>query len=154
MVTGRRRPGCAGVGWAARGFVGQVDQAGLVAQVDGLAAGLPPGAVLLFNDQAPVGAGDFWGTPLRFVYGYDVFALRETPEAVSAALVNSIESWQNMGRPVIWVGATDWLDEQDLAYTTTQVTLETKRLESSYEVKPQRIIPVTTQLMMSYIEPR
>lgn len=144
----------AGVGWAARGFVGQVDQAGLVAQVDGLAAGLPPGAVLLFNDQAPVGAGDFWGTPLRFVYGYDVFALRETPEAVSAALVNSIESWQNMGRPVIWVGATDWLDEQDLAYTTTQVTLETKRLESSYEVKPQRIIPVTTQLMMSYIEPR
>ena len=59
-----------------------------------------------------------------------------------------------MGRPVIWVGATDWLDEQDLAYTTTQVTLETKRLESSYEVKPQRIIPVTTQLMMSYIEPR
>lgn len=144
----------AGVGWAARGFVSQVDYAGLTAQVDGLAASLPQGAVLLFNDQSPVGQGDFWGTPLRFIYGYDVFALRETPQTVSAALVKSIESWQNMGRPVIWVGATDWLDDQGLAYTTTPVTLETERLESSYEVKPQRVIPETTQFMMSYIEPQ
>ena len=144
----------AGVGWAARGFVSQVDNLGLTAQVDRLAASLPEGAVLLFNDQSPVGQGDFWGTPLRFIYGYDVFTLREPPAVVSAALVKSIESWQNTGRPVIWVGATDWLDEQGLTYTTTPVTLETERLESSYEVKPQRVIPETTQLMMSYIESR
>ncbi|MBP6016562.1 MAG: glycosyltransferase family 39 protein [Candidatus Promineofilum sp.] len=144
----------AGVGWAARGFVGQVDYAGLTAQVDELAASLPQGAVVLFNDQSPVGQGDFWGTPLRFIYGYDVFALRETPEVVSAELVKSIESWQNTGHPVIWVGATDWLDAQGLAYTTMPVILETERLESSYEFKPQRVNPETTQLMLSYIERR
>ncbi len=36
---------------------------------------LPLGSVLIFNDQAPLGSGDFWGTSLKSLFGYDVFTL-------------------------------------------------------------------------------
>lgn len=142
----------AGLGWAARGFVSQVDHAGLVAQVDGLAGRLPDGAVLLFDDQSPVGQGDVWGTPLRFIYGYDVFTLRQSPAEVAAPLAEAIETWQNSGRPVIWIGATDWLDSRDYRYRTEEVILTSRRLESSYDHKPQAIVTETTTLLLSYLE--
>ena len=41
------------------------------------------GAVLLFNDQSPVGQGDIWGTPLKFVYDHNVFSLRRPGTASS-----------------------------------------------------------------------
>jgi hypothetical protein len=142
----------AGLGWAARGFVSQVDHAGLAAQVDALAARLPTNAVLLFDDQAPVGQGDVWGTPLKFVYGYSIFTLRQSPADVAAPLAEAIETWQNSGRPVVWIGATDWLDSQGYSYRTEQVTLTSQRLESSYEHKPQAILTETVILSLSYLE--
>lgn len=142
----------AGLGWAARGFVSQVDYDGLTVQVDTLAAQLPPGAVLLFDDQAPVGQGDVWGTPLRFVYGHDVFTLRRPPAEVAPALVQTIKTWQNSGRPVVWIGPTAWLDAQGLAYRTEPVALRRVSLESSYDHKPQAINDETTTLTVSYLE--
>jgi hypothetical protein len=142
----------AGLGWAARGFVSQVDHAGLVAQVDQLAGRLPNEAVLLFDDQAPISQGDVWGTPLRFVYGYDVFTLRQPPAQVASPLAIQIETWQNNDRPVVWIGATDWLDRQGYRYQSEQVTLTSQRLESSYDHKPQAIITETVTLLLSYLE--
>jgi hypothetical protein len=142
----------AGLGWSARGFVRQVDHAGLVEQMDHLAGQLPGAAVLLFDDQAPVSQGDIWGTPLKFVYGYDVFTLRQPPAEVASALADQIETWQNNGRPVIWVGATDWLDSRGYHYRTEQITLASQRLESSYDHKPQAIVTETAILSVSYLE--
>lgn len=141
----------AGLGWSARGFVSQVDHAGLAAQLDEVAARLPDGAVLLFNDQSPVGQGDVWGTPLRFIYNYDAFALRQPPSAVAAPLVESIKTWQNSGRPVVWVGDSAWLDEQQFAYGTEQVALRSKRLESSYDHKPTVIWVETVPLTLNFL---
>ena len=62
-----------GLGWSARGFISQVDHEGLVEQVAAINDDLVPGSVLIFNDQSPVGLGDFWGTPLKFIFGHDVF---------------------------------------------------------------------------------
>lgn len=143
----------AGIGLAARGFVSQVDHTGLVAQVDDLAAMLPSGAVLLFNDQSPVGEGDVWGTPLRFVYGFDAFALRRPPDSVSSTLVEAIKTWQNNGRPVIWIGGSGWLDAEGMAYETTQVELARRRLESSYTRKPTLVDTEMTTLTLHYLEP-
>ena len=36
---------------------------------------LPTGSVLIFNDQAPVGRGNFLGTSSKFIFGHDVFTL-------------------------------------------------------------------------------
>ena len=142
----------AGLGWAARGFVSQVDYAGLTAQVDALAGRLSPGAVLLFNDQAPVGQGDVWGTPLRFVYGHDTLTIRRLPDDVTPALVQSIKTWQNSGRPVVWIGPTEWLDAQGFAYRTESVSLRRVSLESSYDHKPRTINDELTTLIVSYLE--
>ena len=142
----------AGLGWAARGFVSQVDYAGLTAQLDALAAQLPPEAVLLFDDQAPVGQGDVWGTPLRFVYGHDVFTLRRPPAEVAPALVQTIKTWQNSGRPVVWIGPTEWLDAQGFAYRAEPVALRRISLESSFDHKPQAINDEKTTLQVNYLE--
>lgn len=142
-----------GLGWSARGFVSQVDHAGLTTQIDALAAGLPPDAVLLFNDQSPVGEGDIWGTPLRFIYDFGVFALRQSPDTISPVLVETIKMWQNNDRTVIWVGPADWLDGQGLDYRTEQVTLSRRRLESSYQHKPYRVDTEVSVLTLNYLEP-
>jgi hypothetical protein len=142
----------AGIGWAARGFVSQVDHAGLAEQMDALAGSLPEGAILLFADESPVGQGDVWGTPLRFVYGYDAFALRLPPETAGDSLVEAIKTWQNNGRPVIWIGATNWLDSRGYRYRSEQVILTSARLESSYDHKPQAVITETATLFLSYLE--
>ena len=143
----------AGLGWSARGFVSQVDHAGLTTQIDALAAGLPSDAVLLFNDQSPVGEGDIWGTPLRFIYDFGVFALRQSPDTISPVLVETIKTWQNNDRTVIWVGPANWLDEQGLDYRAEQVTLSRRRLESSYQHKPYRVDTEVSVLTLNYLEP-
>lgn len=142
-----------GLGWSARGYVSQVDHAGLAEQIDALAAELPPGAILLFNDPLPVGEGDVWGTPLRFIYGFDVLALRQPPDTITPLLVETIKTWQNNGQPVIWVGSPTWLDEQGLEYRAEQATLSRRRLESSYAYKPYRVDTETSALMLNYLEP-
>ena len=144
----------AGLAWSARGFVSQVDRDGLIDQFDVWAQSLPPDSILLFDDQNPVSLGDVLGTPLRFVYGPDVLSLRKDPKDVTAALVESIKTWQNNERPVIWIGPTDWLDEQGIAYHTEAVTFESRRLESSYAHKPQAVISETIPLEVSYLESR
>ena len=142
----------AGLGWSARGFVSRVDFHGLTKQVDELAERFPAGAVLLFNDQSPVGQGDIWGTPLKFVYDHNVFSLRRPPETMSAVLVESIETWQNSGRLVVWIGPTDWLDEQGMSYQTEEVILSSERLEGSYTHKPYVVIIETVPLNINYLK--
>jgi hypothetical protein len=140
-----------GLVWAARGYASQVDHAGLIGQVDGLAGRLPAGSILLFNDQSPVGLGDIWGTPLRFVYGYDVFTLRRS-DVDPVLVVEAIMMWQNSGRQVVWIGDPGWLEDRGFGYRTETVGWVTQRLESSYTQKPRKVVPNETTLMLHFIE--
>ncbi len=142
----------AGIGWAARGFVSRIDHAGLAAQLDELAGRLPEGAILLFNDQSPVGQGDVWGTPLRFIHGFDAFALRRSPDDVTPALVESIKTWQNSGRAVVWVGNPEWLAQQGFVFRTEPITLSSERLESSYDHRPHAVLTESVELTLNYLE--
>ena len=141
-----------GLGWSARGFVGQIDHRGLTAQLDALNAALEPASVLLFYDAVPIGNGDFFGTPLQFIYGHSAFALRD-PAPPGADLVRAVEIWHNSGRAVYWIGDPAWLDEQGLAYETTTYTLNSRRLEESYERKPTAIIEDEWGLQIARIDP-
>jgi hypothetical protein len=107
----------------------------------------------LFNDQSPVGEGDIWGTPLRFIYGFDVFALRLPPDTIAPMLVETVKTWQNSGRPVIWIGPSDWLDAQGFEYRAETATVSRRRLESSYENKPYRVDTERSVLILNYLEP-
>jgi hypothetical protein len=128
---------------SARGFVSQIDYRGITGQLDQLNASLATHSILLFNDSAPVSQGDFLGTPLRFLYGQEVFTLRD-PQAVDRqALAAAIRGWQAAGRAVYWVetagGYPFPLGEQMLSAPTDH-TLTTLVLEGTYDHKPYRLL--------------
>jgi hypothetical protein len=141
-----------GLGWSARGFIGQVDHKGVVAQLAAFNEYLPPGSVLLFSDQAPVGRGDFWGTPLKYIFGHDVFTLRDLDALDDRQLADSIKSWQNNGRTVIWIGDPAWLAENEFKFQEQAHEINSLRLESSYEHKPRAIVPDIWVLPTAVIE--
>jgi hypothetical protein len=140
-----------GLGWSARGFISQVDHKGVVAQLVDINHDLSPNSVLIFNDQSPVGLGDFWGTPLKFIFGHDVFTLRDLDGLDDERLAESIKSWQNNGRSVVWIGDPDWLEENDFQFQEQVHEIQSERLESSYEHKPRAVVPEKWILPMALI---
>jgi hypothetical protein len=129
---------------AARGFIGQVDDRGLIAQIEQFNARLAPRSLLIFNDPAPVGAGDFLGTPLRFLYEREVFTLRD-PQAIDRErLLATVHRWQAAGWAVYWAatpGGEEWPGEaaRDLQ-RVDEWQLSSRALEGAYDHKPQAII--------------
>ena len=140
------------LGWSARGFIGQVDNAGVLDQLSAINEDFPPKSVLLFNDQSPVGLGDFWGTPLKYIFGHDVFTIRDIDLLQQSSLAETIEFWQNNGRTVIWFGDPQWLSEQGLEYHSTIYNINSRQMESSYNYKPQQINPIGWQLEAAFID--
>jgi hypothetical protein len=129
-----------GLGWSARGFVSQVDYAGLTDQLVAFNETLTPRSVLLFNDSAPIGQGDFFGTPLKFLFGHDVFTVRDLSAVADQDLVAAIDFWQNSGRAVYWFGDPTWPQAQGFRADGNQVTLSSRHLEQSYLTKPQAVL--------------
>ncbi|MGB9872802.1 MAG: glycosyltransferase family 39 protein, partial [Anaerolineae bacterium] len=83
-------------------MIPQVDYRGAVEQFRHFAALIPRDAVVLFNDDEPVGAGGVFGTPLAFLDGRTVLDLRE--DHLDLGLLDILaESWQIAGRPVVVV---------------------------------------------------
>ena len=142
------------IAWSARGFVTQVDYRGLSVQLAQLDEQLPANSVLLFDDRSPVSLGDVLGTPLHYVFGLDVYSLRNPQALDDAALVRTIESWQNSGRSVYWIGAPGWLAGHNFSYTSGEITIGGSALEGSFDHKPHRIIQVNWTLNLNRIEPR
>jgi hypothetical protein len=135
----------AGIVAASRGFVSQVDYGGFIAQLDRLNASLAPRSVLIFNDSAAVGIGDFVGTPLRFLYGHDVFVLRDPVALTTAGFTARVAEWQAQDRTVYWAavaGGHTWPAAGLGLSPPQEQQLTGLVLEGSYEHKPQQIVPV------------
>ena len=130
----------AGFAWSARGFVTQVDHKGLMVQIDDFNNQLDPQSIVLFNDPAVIGRGDFFGTMLRFVYEHDVLPLRDWDMLESDVLMDAIAGWQSNGRSVYWIGSPDWLDQQQIPYLFSPHTIASQTLEAVYTHKPTTII--------------
>jgi len=141
-----------GLAWSARGFISQVDHEGVVDQLAAINDELMPGSVLIFYDQSVVGLGDFWGTPLKFIFGHDVFTLRDPNAVEDAQLAETLEFWQNNGRSVVWIGDPAWLVENGFRYHELIREIRSLRLESSYEHKPRAIVPDMWVLPMALID--
>ncbi len=142
-----------GLGWSARGFISQVDYGGLLDQLSAFEAQLPPESILLFDDQAPVGQGDFWGTPLTYIFGHQAYTIRDAAILEGQELPATIASWQENGRSVVWFGDPAWLDANGIGYQEKPFTIISRRLEGSYEHKPTQIIDETWALEAALLEP-
>lgn len=142
-----------GLAWSAQGFITQVDNEQLPAEVAALAAHFEENSVVIFNDQTPVSLGDLLGTPLDFLYGHDVFTLREPAALDGSALRHQIARWQAAGRDVYWIGPPAPLAEHGLTLAGEQTdTITFSYLENSYEHKPVRLIPAKWVLSLARIE--
>jgi hypothetical protein len=129
----------AGVLWSARGFVTQVDYAGLHAQLARLDETLEPGAIVLFTDPAAVGVGDTLGTPLRFLFGHPVFVVRQPESLNDERLAATVQQWLEAGHTVYWSGPMEWLERQGWSYQSQPVDITTEALEGVYDRKPTAI---------------
>ncbi len=142
---------------SARGLVSQVDYRGILGQLDQLNAGIKPNSVLIFNDPAPVGAGDFLGTPLHFLYGHDVFTLRNAGELDPVRFEEAILKWQALGRTVYWVSVSG-----GPAFPGRTLTLGDPRryqviakvLEATYDHRPRELTDVGWQVSVESISVR
>jgi hypothetical protein len=137
-----------GLGWSARGFVSQVDAQGILAQMDQVNAQLTPHSILIFNDSAPIGQGDLLGTPLRFLYGHDVFTLRDPAALDREQFARLLQKWQADDRTVYWMMAPegynwpvhDWTVQEIGAYNIHAVVLE-----GVYDHRPIALLSVRWQ---------
>lgn len=142
-----------GLAWSARGFISHVDNEGFIAQLEALNEQLDGNAVLVFNDQAPVGMGDLVGTPLHYLHGHDAYTVRAPGALDKAALRQQIDSWQAAGRDVYWVGERAFLEEQGMDYGTSTFTFTFTYLENVYDHKPTRVLPAQWSLSLAEIRP-
>ena len=142
-----------GIIWSARGFVTQVDWAGNPAQLSQLNSYFEPNAIIIFQDDTPVGVGDFVGTPLRYIYHHDVYKIHAPSESIPPQLVDTIKSWQNNGRKIYWVGNTDWLITNNISHQELMNEMISNQvLEGVYDHKPTEILNVNWQIQLSFLE--
>ena len=134
------------LGWLARGLVMQVDHTGLIDQMTTFNRQFEPGAVLIFNDPAPVGQGDFIGTPLAFLFGLNVFTLRDPAALDTAVFAQQLDDWQATGQAVYWLETPEgyaWpLPERPLR-AIAHYAITTTALEGRYDRRPTDVIPTT-----------
>jgi len=94
---------------------------------------------LIFGDSAPIGAGDLLGTPLRFLYGHDVFTLRSSDELDSERFAEAIDGWQQAGRKVYWIGmpgGPTWPLASPTPRSFADYSVAVTILEHAYDHKP------------------
>jgi hypothetical protein len=128
-----------GILLSTRGFVSQVDYRGIISQLDRFNADLPPHSVLIFGDSAPLSVGDMLGTPLRFLYGHDVFTLRDSGQLDRASFAEAIRNWQRAGRTVYWIGepgGPSWPAISQTPGSASDYHFDAVVLEHTYDHKP------------------
>lgn len=131
------------LGYRDRVVLPQVEYAGLIGQVNALAAEMAPGSVVIFDDPAPVGSGAMIGTPLQYVFGLSVFDLQVgwSRAGLDAAVRLGLEQ----GRPVYLLArpggeAAGALTQAGLRLSQQrQVTIDAPVLEQSYDHFPTAI---------------
>ncbi len=143
--------------WSARGFVSQVDHPDLVAQLSDLSQAFDPGAVLIFNDPAPIGQGDIIGTPLRFIYGHDVLTLRDMTQLDTVLFDEQLRQWQQANRSVYWVMVPNGIEWPSSSWQIEPVgsyAIQTTALENVYDRRPTAVTTQTWQGQIGRVVPQ
>ena len=144
-----------GMIWQSRVIWRQVDDAGMTEALARLDRQLEPGAIVLFDDQSPVGVGDAIGTPLRFIFNHPVFVVRN-PQAVTAgAWQDLIRGWQQQGRSVYVLSeAGKEVSVKDIfpLDAAQQFAFDTTILLPTYTDYPNQVVPMLYNLKAQAIQ--
>jgi 4-amino-4-deoxy-L-arabinose transferase-like glycosyltransferase len=135
-------------------MVRQVDHQGVVSQFRSLSAQIPPDAIVLFNDNQPVGTAASFGTPLAYIDGRTVLDLQEDHLDLDR-LDLLVQGWMAEGRPVVVVNGSSPVNGlcdrwQCYSLGTTQISFRV--LEASYEHRPTAVIPIQYSLDLFVVE--
>ena len=131
------------LGLSARGLISHVDFRGLAGQVEQLNATFQPNSVIIYYDPTPVGLGDLFGTPLRFLYGHDVVVVRNMERLDQAAFRQLVGQWRADGRAVYWVtpdGDFKWPFAIGQSAELLRWPTRAKMLEPTYERRPGKFV--------------
>jgi 4-amino-4-deoxy-L-arabinose transferase-like glycosyltransferase len=135
-------------------IVRQVDYQGCVSQFRSLSMQIPPEAVVIFNDDKPIGSASVFGTPLAYLDDHTVLDLQEDRLNLDR-LDGLIENWLTQGRSVIVVdgpahvsGLCDRWRCRPLG--TTQFNFSV--LEASYTHHPSNVIPLQQSIDLYAVE--
>ena len=133
-----------GMIWQSRVIWRQVDYTGMVTALAQWDRELAPGAILLFDDQSPVGMGDVIGTPLRFIFDHPIFALRNPHAVTPDALRALVQDWQQQGRTVYVVsesGKEVSIKDVLPMGKAQRFTFDTTVLLPTYTDYPNQVVP-------------
>lgn len=135
-------------------MIRQVDYRGGVTQFRALSAQVPAEAIVLFNDNAPVGTAGIFGTPLAYLDDRTVIDLQEDrldPGRLDA-LVNG---WLAARRPVIVVDGPSrvaGLCDRWRCRSLGSARFDLPVLEASYEHLPVSVTPLQVSLDLYAVE--
>jgi hypothetical protein len=131
------------LGLSARGLLSHVDYRGMVGQVEQLNATFQPHSVIVYYDPTPVGLGDLFGTPLRFLYDHDVVVIRNMERLDRNAFQQLISKWRADGRSLYWVtpdGDFKWPFSIGQTRELLRWPTRVKMLEPTYERRPAKFV--------------
>jgi len=140
--------------YSARIMFFQVDYQGGVAQFDRLAGMIPADAVVVFNENQPVGSGAVYGTPLAYLKGYTVLSLRgdHVDHARLDALVNG---WLAAQRPVVVIDTparVEGLCDRWQCSLLGVAQFDMHVLESSYYHFPKLVVKYRERLELYQVD--
>jgi 4-amino-4-deoxy-L-arabinose transferase-like glycosyltransferase len=135
-------------------MVRQVDRQGVVSQFRSLSGQIPPDAIVLFNNERPVGIAASCGTPLAYIDGRTVLDLQEDHLDLDR-LDQLMQGWMAEGHPVVVVNGASPVSGlcdrwQCRSLGTTQISFRV--LEASYEHRPTTVIPIHYSLDLFVVE--
>lgn len=135
-------------------MVRQVDHQGVVSQFHSLSAQISPEAIVLFNDDQPIGATASFGTPLAYIDGRTVLDLQENRLDLER-LDQLVQGWIAEERPVVVVNGSspvDGLCDRWHCHSLGTTRISFRVLEASYEHQPTTIVPIQYSLDLFTVE--
>jgi peptidoglycan/LPS O-acetylase OafA/YrhL len=130
--------------YAGRVMIRQVDFQNGVDQFRAFSAQVPPDAIVLFNDDEPVGTAAIFGTPLAYLDGRTVIDLQEDRLDLDR-LDSLVGGWLADGRLVVVADGPSrvaGLCDRWRCHSLGAARFDLPTLESSYERLPTAIVPL------------
>lgn len=140
--------------YVGRVMIRQVDYRGGVVQFGTFSAQIPPEAIVLFNDNGPVGTAGIFGTPLAYLENRTVIDLQE--ERLDLGQLDAlVDGWLADGHPVIVVDGPSrvaGLCDRWRCRSLGVARFDLPVLEASYEHLPVHVVPSQFSLDLYVVE--